>query len=581
MRLQTIKNRSHSERSEESRVSILHQTTRERFFTPLKRGFRMTLNYMLSYILFCFALPLPSFAQFSPGELSRAHQKLEGTDNCTQCHEVGQTISGAKCLACHTEIKKQFDNKRGFHFSESGKQCVDCHKDHLGRDAKTMMFDEQSFVHTKSGFALSGKHSNVKCEQCHATKYIKDEDVKKRLAEFPHKTFLGLNQSCSSCHEDTHKGRFKDECSSCHTPARWKPASKFNHATLAFKLEGEHAKVECSKCHSSLSSKKNLVDFMTKIFFDCTPCHATPHGEKFSGKECKSCHSTQGWRATMKKTFDHKLTAFNLVGLHATVKCEKCHQPNKKKAKSLRLAHERCTDCHSDKHNGEFLARYKNDCKVCHDENGFKPSTFTLAQHNESTFKLSGAHTATMCSSCHVKKETMQLRFHFENQRCESCHNDPHRGEFKNVMLNDGCAKCHSTEQWKSVSFDHSTTKFRLEGKHARVLCSDCHKQLGKENQTKEFGKLKTECESCHQDIHQKQFFSGEGTNCGSCHKPDSWKMRVFNHETQSSFSLKGAHMKTECRSCHRVEESGGVKFVRFKPLASQCESCHQKSNER
>ncbi len=569
----------HSERSEESRALILPQTTRERFFTPLKRGFRMTLNEMLLLSLSCFVFTCLSFAQFSPGELSRAHQQLEGTDNCTQCHEVGQTISGAKCLSCHTEIKKQFDLKRGFHFSESSKQCVDCHKDHLGRDAKTMQFDERTFVHTKTGFTLSGKHEKIKCEQCHATKNIKDEDVKKQWAEFPHKTFLGLSQSCASCHEDTHKGRFKNECSACHTTSAWKPASKFNHATVAFKLEGEHGKVECSKCHSSLSSKKNLTDFMTKSFADCTPCHATPHGEKFSGKDCKSCHSTQGWRTAMKKSFDHNLTTFQLVGLHETVKCEKCHQPNKKKAKSLRIVHERCTDCHSDKHNGEFLARYKNDCKICHDENGFKPSTFTLTKHNESKFKLDGSHAAVLCASCHLKKEK-QLTFHFENQKCNACHSDTHRGEFKNVMLNDGCATCHATERWNTVSFNHALTKFSLDGKHAMVKCSACHKQLLQESQTKDFAKLKIECESCHQDIHQKQFASDETTNCSSCHKSDGWKMFVFNHETQSTFSLKGAHKKTECRSCHRVEESGGVKFVRFKPMASQCESCHQKRSD-
>ena len=47
-------------------------------------------------------------AQFSPGELSRSHQKLEGAQNCTQCHEIGKEISGQKCLGCHEEIKTSY-----------------------------------------------------------------------------------------------------------------------------------------------------------------------------------------------------------------------------------------------------------------------------------------------------------------------------------------------------------------------------------------------------------------------------------------------------------------------------------------
>ncbi|TAK61956.1 MAG: hypothetical protein EPO24_05385, partial [Bacteroidetes bacterium] len=74
-----------------------------------------------------------AYAQFSPGELSRAHEQLEGTTNCTQCHEVGKEISGGKCLNCHLEIKQQLDLKRGFHFHTSTARCVTCHKEHLGK----------------------------------------------------------------------------------------------------------------------------------------------------------------------------------------------------------------------------------------------------------------------------------------------------------------------------------------------------------------------------------------------------------------------------------------------------------------
>jgi hypothetical protein len=52
----------------------------------------------------------------------------------------------------------------------------------------------------------------------------------------------------------------------------------------------------------------------------------------------------------------------------------------------------------------------------------------------------------------------------------------------------------------------------------------------------------------------------------------------VFNHDVQSSFPLTGAHKGAPCRSCHKEERSGGQTIVRFKPLPSQCESCHQRA---
>ncbi len=522
-----------------------------------------------------------SFAQFSPGELSRAHQQLEGTSNCTQCHEVGNEISGKKCLACHSEIKTQLDGMSGFHFVNSAEQCVTCHKEHLGKKSHTFNFDAKTFNHNKTGFALSGKHEKVKCDDCHIGKNIHNEDVLKRLTDFPHKSYIGLSQTCASCHEDTHEGKFKQDCSSCHTLSGWKPASKFDHSKSTYRLEGKHASVECSKCHSALkATDKRIVQFMTKTFTDCTPCHTTPHGSKLTGKDCKSCHATESWQAAMKKKFDHNMTTYPLVGKHIEVKCEKCHLPNKrtKSGKPLRLAHDLCTDCHKDKHDGEFKVTYNNDCKKCHNELGFKPTLFTLTTHQETKFKLTGSHNAVLCVSCHKIVPNNPIKFTIEKFNCESCHKNPHGKEFSATIKEKNCESCHSTEQWKSVTFDHSTTKFQLLGKHQQTRCDKCHKGMT-EKDNAFTAPTDTTCESCHKDKHEKQFLVMNKTECGTCHKPDNWKMLIFNHETQSSFSLKGGHSKVECHLCHREEEANGVKFVRYKPLSSQCESCHQKKN--
>src|SRR5512139_3281734 len=85
--------------------------------------------------------PLPVFGQFSPGELSKAHAKFEGISQCTRCHEVGNEIDGTKCLSCHEEISTALNAKKGFHYRVSHQRCVTCHKEHLGKEARTYQFD--------------------------------------------------------------------------------------------------------------------------------------------------------------------------------------------------------------------------------------------------------------------------------------------------------------------------------------------------------------------------------------------------------------------------------------------------------
>ena len=520
-------------------------------------------------------------AQFSPGELSRAHQELEGSQNCVKCHEVGRTILGSKCLACHTEIGKQIESKHGYHFSVNDQICVTCHKEHIGRDAKTVVFEQQSFDHAKTGFTLIGAHKTLECKRCHTSANVKDSTMRRILSDHPHTSFLGLKEDCASCHTDAHRGSFQQSCTDCHNTIAWKEVAKFDHAKTKFPLAGRHIQVRCEQCHAAIhtSGPGGQVNFATKEYADCEPCHTTPHGSKFSGTACSSCHTSENWKAVAGKAFDHSLTSFVLKGKHAPLRCEQCHtkKVNGNAVQVMHPLYARCTDCHTDKHHGEFVAKYSNDCKLCHTEEGFSPSSFTLSSHTSSRFPLTGAHVATLCSQCHKSKGgKTESVFHFANLRCETCHEDPHKGSFAKMMSDSGCVRCHSTLEWKSVSFDHSGTNFALSGKHIQTKCMDCHKQSSPALNPLQFAKLEKRCETCHKDIHAGQFAVSENTECNTCHQEKGWKYLIFDHETQSSFSLKGGHSKLECGACHREERSQPMNFIRFKPLSKQCESCHQ-----
>lgn len=521
-------------------------------------------------------LAYPAASQFSPGDLSRAHKDLEGTTKCATCHEVGKEISGRKCLACHTEVQGALDAKRGFHFNVSGTKCTTCHKEHLGRDAQATVFQKETFDHVATGFALTGKHTSTKCEACHQRKNIRSPQVLEMLARTPRNTFLGLNTACISCHADRHAGRVGEQCQTCHSTAGWTPATGFDHVRTSFPLSGKHANVECAKCHTAIKPGKSgeHVMFSTQAFSDCTPCHTSPHASSaFSSQQCQSCHTPEGWRGGTPKSFNHEMTSFKLVGRHTTLQCQQCHKERGGPGSAYRLAHARCTDCHTDYHRGEFAATYNNDCSKCHTERGFSPSTFSLARHAGSRFALTGAHTAIPCISCHRPAGVTGHQFRVSDFTCEACHRDRHDGQFKNMMAEKSCATCHETGEWKRTLFDHGKTGFPLRGRHVFAACNDCHKPLV--SGVVRYRGTAGDCYSCHTDAHGGQFAVNGTTDCSRCHTPEGWKQVVFDHNTQSAFSLSGAHARVDCRFCHINEMIAGGMRMRFKPLPVRCESCH------
>ncbi|MBK6829532.1 MAG: hypothetical protein IPG92_01765 [Flavobacteriales bacterium] len=119
---------------------------------------------------------LAGYAQLSPGDLTTAHASLEGMSNCTQCHDLGNKVTNAKCLACHKELQSLITQKRGYHVSREvkGKDCFTCHSEHHGRKFEMVRFDEKAFDHSLAGYPLEGAHKPVDCRKCHAPEKIKD-----------------------------------------------------------------------------------------------------------------------------------------------------------------------------------------------------------------------------------------------------------------------------------------------------------------------------------------------------------------------------------------------------------------------
>jgi hypothetical protein len=565
---------------------------------------------------------------FSPGDLARAHAHLEGLSNCTKCHEAGQKLSQERCLACHTELAESIREGDGFHgrLPEAERAaCHTCHREHHGRDFSLVDWGPkklEGFSHAaKTGFALEGKHANVKCAECHEPRLVLDEKVRALLEKNPkRKTFLGLSTACKACHYDEHRGQLGTQCGECHTPKAWKPPTGFDHTKVGWALEGAHRKVSCTGCHTTTETapapagtfpaprSTTYARYEELPHASCADCHEDPHQGRF-GERCESCHTVESWRQirnAQKSVEFHDKTRFPLRGLHVDVACKSCHGPFPGQAARFRgLSFGSCEACHADAHLGQLAGPGGRSppCDQCHSVDGFSPARFDVEAHAKTSWPLEGAHRAVACTGCHreepalarkvpasVRQELARKRrpalfnfllFDFPSQslkRCESCHEDPHGGQFS---AQEGCAACHQVESFHALGFQHDRdSRFPLTGKHASAACAACHPTaLVKGREQVRYRPLETDCAACHEDVHAGQFAPAQGqpTDCARCHDTAGFTPTRFVHaQPFTDFLLVGRHTGLSCEKCHpSVPVGNGLEVRRYKGLPRTCEGCH------
>ena len=337
-------------------------------------------------------------------------------------------------------------------------------------------------------------------------------------------------------------------------------------------------KTACDKCHiKETLNGKPFQKFAGIPFKECSSCHRDVHRGKF-GVNCGNCHNDVSFAVLNKNSFDHRKTKFPLLGAHIKVLCSDCHGKNP----LSRPKYAKCTDCHKDAHFGEFTSnKIVEDCNDCHSVDGFDITLFTLKEHNKSEFRLTGAHLAVSCQTCHYKTLAGKKVWRFKNigSNCIDCHKNVHGTEInKKFMPANNCGSCHASEGWNKITFNHDLSGFNLTGKHADIRCDDCHKREDKSGKAVlKFASLSSDCSGCHKDIHFGQFNSDnkEGKSvCENCHGFNNWNPEKFNHEN-TAFPLKGAHEKIACSGCHKIRKINGNVFINYKLENLKCASCH------
>ncbi len=539
-----------------------------------------------------------------------ASREAKGKD-CTACHsdhhgrnfqmvhfdqkKFNHTLTGyelkgahaaADCRKCHKPdyIDDAGLKKRSDTFLGLTQECKTCHKDaHQGtlsndcaRCHTTDAFaPARNFDHNKTDFALLGQHKTVGCAECHKKEPRNGAVFQK---------FAGVSfKNCNSCHTDPHNSNLGNNCKTCHVETSFTALSglsRFNHNETHFPLKGKHLQLDCARCHTMNATPVAIFqDRPGTRPSDCASCHRDVHDNKF-GPYCAECHNEKSFgmqgQNTLEK-FNHNLTGFELTGKHEGLDCKKCH----KSGNFLDpLPHFTCDACHQDYHEGQMasILGISPDCNRCHTVYGFENSSYSIAEHNKTKFKLEGAHMATPCFACH-KKEAEKWKFKNIGERCVDCHTDVHIGFIDPKFYPErSCDRCHVTESWVENRFDHNQTKFKLLGAHAAQNCMACH---GKDDGGKlpqryqKFAGMETACTACHKNVHDNQFEKDGITDCLRCHAFENWKAGKFNHN-KAAFKLEGKHASVACAACHKQVEMHGELVVQYKLKRFECIDCHQ-----
>jgi hypothetical protein len=460
-------------------------------------------------------------------------------DDCSTCHIQSNNYSVFSCITCHEHNQQDTDDGhqgvQGYIYESNA--CYACHPT---GDA------DGSFNHNLSGFPLTGAHTTVNCEQCHANGYSQPPST-----------------VCSDCHQPDYNGTTNPnhqslgiaiDCETCHTTnPGWEPAQFPQHSQY-FELTGQHAAVtDCNTCHNG---NYNLTST------DCLQCHQNDYNNAVNPNHaaagipvtCEDCHTAIGWTPS---TFNHTGTGFVLDGAHSQLQCSTCHQG------TVSGLNPDCVSCHQTDYNNasnpnHAAAGLPTTCQDCHNTTAFIPSTF---DHGTTGFELQGVHAQIQCSDCHQGTVTGL------SPNCLPCHQSEYNSAPDHVSQGypTNCNLCHTFNAWTPASFDHNNTNFPLTGAHLSVQCSDCH--------ASGFTGTPTECAACHQTNYNNTTNPSHtalqlSTECQTCHTTNpGWAPALFP-DHGNYFQFVGAHLAiaNDCNSCHNGN---------YNNTPNTCYGCH------
>lgn len=385
--------------------------------------------------------------------------------------------------------------------------------------------------------------------------------------------------------QSPHGEQFEMNCAACHTSESWEipadawangdlviptqasdtvdaaEAVRFNHSETNFPLEGGHAATDCRLCHEAL--------VFTEISTECVACHTDLHNMTV-GSDCARCHTVDNWLID-DVTALHQDEGFPLLGSHAIISCDECHQ-SETGLQFHRLGNE-CVNCHLEDYMAAVMPNhqelgYSLECMDCHDINAFDWGSNILHDF----FPLVKGHDISDCNTCHINPDFSGL-----SPDCISCHQEDYEvalnPDHKVLGFGTDCAECHTLDlDWMPAEYrQHDIDFFPIySGEHkgewsdciechpnpanyAVFTCTTCHE--------------KGETDGEHDDVGGYIYDSGA---CLACH-PNGDGEGNFDHNN-TNFPLTGAHITVDCNECHANGYAG---------TPTDCAACHQMDFEQ
>lgn len=183
--------------------------------------------------------------------------------------------------------------------------------------------------------------------------------------------------------------------------------------------------------------------------------------------------------------------------------------------------------------------------------------------------------TVTQCTACHAPLRGI------DPPRCLACHDRVAQqvasGTGFHGNKGQSCGGCHADHrgrdadlvQLRADTFDHRETGFELTGRHAEIVCEDCHVP------GKDWSSVANTCDACHREIHgASRSRRTLLARCEVCHTTGGWRTEIppslFDHTDREDvdYVLTGAHVPVPCVECHFD--------LRFVPTAHErCVDCH------
>jgi hypothetical protein len=360
-------------------------------------------------------------ATFNHASTGFALTGAHATAPCLQCHVNGNynlTSANTQCASCHL---KDYQSTNDPNHAQAGfpQTCQQCHN--------TTDWGSGTFNHASTGWALTGFHATVPCQQCHVNGNYK---------------LTSANTQCASCHMNDFNttnnpphasAGFPTDCSVCHSTSSWLGAT-FNHASTGWALTGFHATVQCSQCHVNNNYKLTSTVCVTCHLKDFQSATNPNHVTSGFPQQCDVCHNTSAW---IPSSFNHNNTPFPLTGFHTKVPCAQCHVNN-----NYTSVPTDCYSCHKADYNAtnnpnHAAAGFPTTCATCHNTTSWLGATF-----NHTWFPTNHGGANGVCSTCHTSPSNY-LVF-----TCTNCHqktqtDSNHRGVSGYVYNSTNCYNCH------------------------------------------------------------------------------------------------------------------------------------------